>query len=100
MNTRTVDPRTIWAILAMEAGLVLPLISLPTQGDRLPGLLGPVLLAALLPLGYVLAGPLGEKFGATEVLIGGSVLALISLTSTLFVRDVRGLTRLEPARTS
>ena len=55
---------------------------------------------ALLPLGYVLAGPLGEKFGATEVLIGGSVLALISLTSTLFVRDVRGLTRLEPARTS
>ena len=55
---------------------------------------------ALLPLGYVLAGPLGEKFGATEVLIGGSVLALISLTSTLFVRDVRELTRLEPARTS
>lgn len=55
---------------------------------------------ALLPLGYVLAGPLGEKFGATEVLIGGSVLALLSLTSTLFVRDVRELTRLEPARTS
>ena len=55
---------------------------------------------ALLPLGYVLAGPLGEKFGATEVLIGGSLLALISLTSTLFVRDVRELTRLEPARTS
>jgi MFS family permease len=55
---------------------------------------------ALLPLGYVLAGPLGEKFGATEVLIGGSVLALLSLTSTLFVRDVRELRRLEPARTS
>ena len=55
---------------------------------------------ALLPLGYVLAGPLGEKFGATEVLIGGSVLALLSLTSTLLVRDVRELTRLEPARTS
>ena len=55
---------------------------------------------ALLPLGYVLAGPLGEKFGATEVLIGGSLLALLSLTSTLFVRDVRELTRLEPARTS
>lgn len=52
MNTRTVDPRTIWALLAMEVGLVLPIMSLPTQGDRLPGLLGPVLLVLLLPLGY------------------------------------------------
>ena len=26
MNTRTVDPRTVWAILAMEAGLVLVLM--------------------------------------------------------------------------
>ena len=52
---------------------------------------------ALLPLGYVLAGPLGEALGATEVLIGGSVIALVSLTSTLLVRDVRELTRLERA---
>ena len=37
----------------MEAGLALPIISLPTQGDRLPGALGPLLLLALLPLGYV-----------------------------------------------
>ena len=47
MNTRTVDPRTIWALLAMEVGLALPLMSLPTQGDRIPGVLGP-LLADLL----------------------------------------------------
>src|ERR1700730_10948409 len=53
MNTRAVDPRTIWAVLAMEAGLVLPIISLPTQGDRLPGVLGPLLLVALLPPGFV-----------------------------------------------
>ncbi len=51
MNTRTVDPRTIWAVLAMEAALILPIMSLPTQGDRLPGVLGPVLLLLLLPLG-------------------------------------------------
>jgi hypothetical protein len=51
MNTRTVDPRTLWALLAMEAGLALPIISLPTQGDRVPGMLGPLLLLALLPLG-------------------------------------------------
>jgi MFS family permease len=52
---------------------------------------------ALLPLGYVLAGPLGEALGATEVLIGGSLIALASLVGTLLVRDVRALTRLERA---
>jgi MFS family permease len=52
---------------------------------------------ALLPLGYVLAGPLGERLGATEVLVGGSTLALISLTSALAVREVRSLKRLERA---
>jgi hypothetical protein len=52
---------------------------------------------ALLPLGYVLAGPLGEALGATEVLIGGSAIALAALGGTLLVRDVRGLTRLERA---
>jgi MFS family permease len=52
---------------------------------------------ALLPLGYVLAGPLGEALGATEVLIGGSVLALAALGGALLVRDVRRLTRLERA---
>jgi hypothetical protein len=52
---------------------------------------------ALLPLGYVLAGPLGEALGATEVLIGGSVIAFAALVATLLVRDVRALTRLERA---
>lgn len=52
---------------------------------------------ALLPLGYVLAGPLGEALGATEVLIGGSAIALAALGGALLVRDVRGLTRLERA---
>ena len=47
MNTHTIDTRTIWALLTMEAGLVLALISLPTQGDRLPGLLGRELPARL-----------------------------------------------------
>ena len=34
---------------------------------------------ALLPIGYVLAGPLGEALGAVEVLAGGSALALAAL---------------------
>jgi hypothetical protein len=48
---------------------------------------------ALLPIGYVLAGPLGEALGAVEVLSVGSALALASLAGALFVRDVRQLER-------
>jgi hypothetical protein len=49
---------------------------------------------ALLPIGYVLAGPLGETLGAVEVLAGGSALALASLVSALLVTDVRALARI------
>lgn len=51
MNTRSVDPRTTWAVLIMEAALVLPIISLPSQASRFPGLAGPLLLLVLLPAG-------------------------------------------------
>jgi predicted MFS family arabinose efflux permease len=49
----------------------------------------------LLPIGYVLAGPLGESFGATEVLAGGSALALTGLTLAFLSREVRELERLQ-----
>jgi hypothetical protein len=48
---------------------------------------------ALLPIGYVVAGPLGEALGATEVLAGGAAIALAALVSALLVRDVRTLAR-------
>ena len=48
---------------------------------------------ALLPFGYLLAGPLGEAFGPVEVLAAGSALALASLVSALLVPGVRGLAR-------
>ncbi len=48
---------------------------------------------ALLPLGYLLAGPLGEALGAVEVLIGGCVIALAAFLLALLVRDVRDLQR-------
>jgi MFS family permease len=51
---------------------------------------------ALLPIGYVLAGPLGEALGAVEVLSVGSLIALVALAGALAVRDVRELRRLEP----
>jgi MFS family permease len=48
---------------------------------------------ALLPLGYVLAGPLGEALGAVEVLAAGSAIALVALLASLLVRDVWSLAR-------
>jgi MFS family permease len=50
---------------------------------------------ALLPIGYVLAGPLGEALGAVEVLAVGSAIALAALAGALLFRDVRNLARLE-----
>jgi MFS family permease len=48
---------------------------------------------ALLPLGYVLAGPLAGALGAVEVLLGGSVLAAIALALGLIPRQTRMLKR-------
>jgi len=48
---------------------------------------------ALLPLGYVLAGPLASALGAVEVLLGGSVLAAIALALGLLPRQTRMLER-------
>jgi hypothetical protein len=78
MNTRGVDPRTLWAVLAMEAALALPIISLPTQGDRLPGSPGPVLLVALLPLGFVAVHQLARLRDPSWRLLSGIGLALLT----------------------
>jgi hypothetical protein len=47
----------------------------------------------LLPLGYVLAGPLASALGSVDVLIGGSVLAAIALALGLLPRQTRMLER-------
>jgi MFS family permease len=49
----------------------------------------------LLPLGYVLAGPLAEALGAVEVLLGGSALACVALALGLLPRETRMLERLD-----
>jgi hypothetical protein len=77
VNTRLVDPRTIWALLAMEAGLALPIISLPAQGDRLPGVLGPLLLLLLLPLGFAGVLQIRELRDPSWRLLSGIGLALV-----------------------
>jgi MFS family permease len=43
---------------------------------------------ALLPLGYVLAGPLGEVFGSVEVLVVGGVLATVANLAALVTPGV------------
>ncbi len=52
---------------------------------------------ALLPLGYVLAGPLAHALGAVEVLLGGSALAGIALALGLLPRQTRTLRSLPPS---
>ncbi|HET9508753.1 MAG TPA: hypothetical protein VFO81_12455, partial [Gaiellaceae bacterium] len=49
---------------------------------------------ALLPIGYVLAGPLGEALGAIEVLAVGSLLGLAAFAASLAVRGVWTLERI------
>jgi MFS family permease len=51
---------------------------------------------ALLPLGYVLAGPLGDALGFALVLGVGSALATLVLAAGLAVRETWTLRRLEP----
>ncbi|HEY4895765.1 MAG TPA: MFS transporter [Solirubrobacteraceae bacterium] len=53
---------------------------------------------SLLPLGYVLAGPLAARLGAVEVLIGGSALACVAFALGLLPRETRMLERLSPDR--
>jgi len=49
----------------------------------------------LLPLGYVLAGPVAEALGATEVLLGGAVIAFAALALGLLPEDTRRFERRE-----
>ena len=78
MNTRLVDRRTMWAVVAMEAAFYVPLISLPAQGDRIMGLSGAVLLLVLLPLGYVGIYQIRELRDPSWRLLAGIGLALLT----------------------
>jgi MFS family permease len=52
---------------------------------------------ALLPLGYLLAGPLGEEFGAGLVLVVGGTVATAALVAGMLVRETWTMQRLGPA---
>src|SRR5439155_11995387 len=78
VTTRTVDARALFAVLAMEAALALPAISLPTQGDRILGIAGPLLLLLLLPAGYVAVYQFRELRDPSWRLLIGIGLALLT----------------------
>jgi MFS family permease len=48
----------------------------------------------LLPVGYLLAGPLGKSLGSVNVLIAGSAIAFVALALGLLPRETRMLERL------
>ncbi len=49
----------------------------------------------LLPIGYLLAGPLADAVGAVEVLAAGSVVAMLAWLLALIPREVRELERID-----
>lgn len=49
----------------------------------------------LLPIGYLLAGPLAGAIGPSEVMAGGSAIACLALAAMLLSRDIRGLERIQ-----
>ncbi len=54
----------------------------------------------LLPIGFILAGPLARELGAVEVMLGGSILAFVAFALGLLPRQTRMLERLRSGQTS
>jgi MFS family permease len=53
---------------------------------------------ALLPVGYVAAGVLGDALGVTPVMLAGGCVSIAALAAALLPRETRMLARLDPAR--
>ena len=80
----------IWWETALAQRIPPHLLSRVTSYDWMGSL-------ALLPLGYLLAGPLGEALGSSHVLLAGCALALSAQVAALCVRESWTMRRLEPA---
>jgi MFS family permease len=53
---------------------------------------------ALIPLGFILAGPVSEAVGATELLLGGAAIGLVAFAFGLLPHGTRMLERRDVAR--
>jgi MFS family permease len=77
----------VWGLTALAERIPPAKLSRVTSYDWMVSL-------GLLPLGFLLAGPLASALGAVEVLIGGSVLAFLAFALGLLPRETRRLERL------
>ena len=78
----------VWWLTALAERIPPPALSRVTAYDWM-GSLG------LLPLGYLLAGPLGDAFGPERVMLVGALLALVAGAIGLLPGQTRSLRRLD-----
>jgi MFS family permease len=77
----------VWWLTALAERIPADKLSRVTSYDWMVSL-------GLVPLGFVVAGPAADAIGATEVLLGGAVIACVALAVGLLPRETRMLERL------
>jgi predicted MFS family arabinose efflux permease len=78
----------VWWLTALAERIPAEKLSRVTSYDWMVSL-------GLIPLGFALAGPLAHALGAVEVMLGGSLLAIVAYSFGLLPRQTRMLERLE-----
>ena len=78
----------VWWLTAIAERIPPDRLSRVTSYDWLVSL-------GLVPLGFLLAGPLATEFGAVRILIIGSAISLVALLAALLPRDTRNLERID-----
>jgi MFS family permease len=81
---------TVWWETALAQRIPPHLLSRVSAYDYMGSL-------ALLPIGYLASGLLGDALGVAPVLLAGGLTSLAALALALAPRETRTLTRLEPA---
>ena len=81
----------VWWLTALAERIPADKLSRVTSYDWMVSL-------GLMPLGYLLAGPLAGAFGAEEVLLAGAALALLALAMGLLPAETRMLERIDSER--
>jgi hypothetical protein len=78
----------VWWLTALAERIPADKLSRVTSYDWMVSL-------GLVPLGYLLAGPLAASLGAEEVVLAGSAVALVALAMGLLPTETRMLEKLE-----
>ena len=78
----------VWWVTALAERIPPDKLSRVTSYDWMGSL-------ALIPLGFILAGPLAEAVGATEMLLGGAAIGLVAFAFGLLPHGTRMLERVD-----